>query len=358
MIQGRAAIALTEGRFAIEPIRVDRPLAGEVLVEIRASGVCHTDWKIVKNAKKTWVLGHEGAGVVLAVGAGVEHVAEGDRVLLNWAIPCGRCFQCVRGNTNICENRPRVPDERTLRAGAGIGRAFGIGTMATHTVVPSAAVVRMDVPIPFESACILGCGVMTGVGSALNAAKVQAGSSVAVIGTGGVGLNCIQGARIAGASTIIAVDVNPERLEMARRFGATHAILADRADEGLRRAAEEVKKLTDGRGADYAFEATAVPALGAAPLAMVRNAGVAVQASGIEQPISFDMELFEWDKTYINPLYGKCNPAIDFPRLLALYASGALLLDEMVTRTYALEDLPQAFDDMHAGRNAKGVLVM
>ena len=170
-------------------------------------------------------------------------------------------------------------------------------------------------------------------------------------------MNVIQGARISGAKAIIAVDLNPGRLEMAKKFGATHAITADRSDTGLLKAAEKVKQLTNGRGADYAFECTAVPQLGAAPLAMVRNAGVAVQVSGIEQEITIDMRLFEWDKIYINPLYGKCRPQIDFPILIGLYEKGDLLLDEMITRSYALSDLAKAFDDMLNGRNAKGVIV-
>ena len=167
----------------------------------------------------------------------------------------------------------------------------------------------------------------------------------------------IQGARIAGAAKIIAVDVNPLRLDMAKSYGATHTVLADRADKGLLQAAQVVKAMTSGRGADYAFECTAIPDLGAAPLAMVRNAGMAVQVSGIEQEISIDMNLFEWDKLYINPLYGKTRPQIDFPILQELYAKGDLLLDQMVTRTYALDQLAEAFADMHAGKNAKGVIL-
>jgi S-(hydroxymethyl)glutathione dehydrogenase/alcohol dehydrogenase len=153
------------------------------------------------------------------------------------------------------------------------------------------------------------------------------------------------------------VDVNPQRLEMARTFGATHTLLADPADKGLLQAARQVKELTGGRGADYAFECTAIPELGAAPLAMVRHAGTAVQVSGIEQEITIDMRLFEWDKVYLNPLYGQCRPAIDFPRLMALYENGSLLLEELVTRTYPLTELQRAFDDLLAGRNAKGVIV-
>jgi S-(hydroxymethyl)glutathione dehydrogenase/alcohol dehydrogenase len=251
-----------------------------------------------------------------------------------------------------------VPDERFDYKGAKINADFGLGTMATHAVVPSQAVVRIEVEIPFASAAILGCGVMTGFGSVVNAARVERGSSVAVLGTGGVGLSVIQGAAYACAEKIIGVDVNPARLELAVRFGATHTVLAERDDRGLLNAAGKVKELTGGRGADYAFECTAVPELGSAPLAMVRNGGTAVGVSGIEQAISFDMELFEWDKLYINPLYGQCRPSVDFPALLGLYARGRLMLDEMVTRTYPLDELGRAFEDMHRGVNAKGVLLM
>ncbi|MDK2973037.1 MAG: hypothetical protein PWP23_2792 [Candidatus Sumerlaeota bacterium] len=358
MLTSFSAVTDAQGGFILEETEVHPPQAGEVLVEIKASGVCHTDWDIVRNQRRHWVMGHEGAGVVREAGPGVTHVAPGDRVVLNWAIPCGKCFQCARGNQSICENKPQVPPERTLFRGQPVGRAFGLGSMARFGVVRQEACVRIDVEIPFASACILGCGVMTGVGSVLNAARVEPGSSVVVLGTGGVGLNILQGARIANAGMIIAVDVNAGRLELARRFGATHTVQAERDDAGLLRAAAEVKKMTGGRGADYCFESTAVPELGAAPLAMVRNAGMAVQASGIEQPISFDMELFEWNKTYINPLYGLCCPQRDFPRLLDFYAAGQLQLDEMVTRTYRLEDVGQAFEDMLAGRNAKGVILM
>jgi S-(hydroxymethyl)glutathione dehydrogenase/alcohol dehydrogenase len=228
--------------------------------------------------------------------------------------------------------------------------------MATHTVVPKQAVVKIEVEIPFPSAAILGCGVMTGFGSVINAAKVEKGSSVVVLGAGGVGLSVIQGAVHAHAATIIAIDINPNRLELAEQFGATHTILADKEDTGLLRAAQQVRQLT-GRGSDYAFECTAVPELGPAPLAMVRNGGCAVAVSGVEQVVPVNMELFEWDKRYINPLYGQCRPFCDFPMLLSLYQQGRLKLDEMVTRTYPLSDLGAAFTHMRQGLNAKGVLI-
>ncbi|MEM9986039.1 MAG: zinc-binding dehydrogenase, partial [Bacteroidota bacterium] len=238
-----------------------------------------------------------------------------------------------------------------------IERSFNLGTLSEYALVKESAAVKLNSEMPMASASIISCGVMTGYGSVVNVAHLRAGSSAVVLGTGGVGLNVIQGAKISGAAKIIAIDLNPQRLEMAVQFGATHTILADRADSGLMQAAAQVKAMTEGRGADYAFECTAVPALGAAPLAMVRNAGTAVQVSGIEEEITIDMNLFEWDKIYINPLYGKCRPEIDFPKLVNLYDQGELMLDQMITRTYPLDQLQQAFDDMLAGKNAKGVIV-
>jgi S-(hydroxymethyl)glutathione dehydrogenase/alcohol dehydrogenase len=356
-MQAKAVITDGKGNFTVETVEVGDPGAGEVQVEIRASGVCHTDHKFLFR-DRVFILGHEGAGVVRRVGPGVTRVKPGDRVLLNWAIPCGACFQCRRGAENICENPPSVPHERFLWKGRPTEPAFRLGTMSTATVVPEAATVPIDVEIPFPSACILGCGVQTGVGSVLNVAKVKAGESVAVLGTGGVGLSVIQGARIAGAGLIVGVDVSPPRLDMARKFGATHALLAERDDEGLARAAEKVRAMAGGRGVDTCFECTSVPALCAAPLSFVRNGGTAVQVSGTEQPVSVNFELFEWDKVYINPLYGQCRPQTDMPRLLRFYREKRLLLDEMVTRTYPLDRVHEAVEDMLAGKNAKGVLVM
>lgn len=367
MLQCKAAIADGQGHFSIQEIELADPQGDEVLVEIKAAGICHTDWDS-QSWGKALIMGHEGAGIVRKVGSRVQSLQEGDPVMLNWAIPCYECFQCQEGNQHICERNSAVTAGNkvsgghatlgsTTWAGKPIEKAFSLGTMAQYTLVREAACVKIHVDIPFPSAAIVGCGVMTGYGSVVNAAKVKAGSSVVVLGTGGVGLNVIQGARIAGAGKIIAVDVNPLRLEMAKTYGATHTLLADKKDQGLLQAAKTVKAMTAGRGADYAFECTAIPELGAAPLAMVRNAGTAVQVSGIEQEISIDMNLFEWDKMYINPLYGKTRPQIDFPILQDLYAKGDLMLDQMVTRTYTLEDLAQAFADMHAGKNAKGVIV-
>lgn len=352
----QAAVTNGDGAFAIETIGIDPPARGEVMVAIRASGVCHTDWDSLR-WKKRLVLGHEGAGDVLAVGEGVTHFAPGDRIMLNWAIPCGVCFQCQRGNESICEDRGTVPDERYHHKHGPLNASFSLGTMATHAIVPEAAVLKLPSGVPYEVAAIMGCAVMTGFGSAVNTAQVAEGSTVVVLGCGGVGLSTILGALYRKAGRVIAVDVNPARLQFAMQFGATETLLADRNDKGLLDAAKEVKRRNGGRGVDYAFECTAVPELGSAPLAMVRSAGTAVGVSGIEQVVPVDMELFEWNKTYINPLYGSCRPQRDFPLLIDLYLKKQLPLDAMVTRTYALGSLDQALKDMHAGINSKGVLV-
>lgn len=366
MLTTRAAIGDGRGNFSIETIEVGPPRPDEVMVEIRAAGLCHTDWDS-KGWGRPLVLGHEGAGVVRQAGSAVSHVKPGDRVLLNWAIPCGECFQCRGGRPWLCEtSRPAYVLERsrgaahaegTLFHGRPIDRSFNLGTLSGLTLVRHEAVTPLPDGVPFPSAAIVGCGVMTGFGSVVNTAKVRAGSSVVVLGVGGVGLNAIQGARIAGAGTIIAVAPKAHQLETARKFGATHTLQVSPGDTELLQAAAQVKEMLGGRGADYCFESTAVPELGAAPLAFVRNGGMAVQMSGIEQRISFDMKLFEWDKTYINPLYGQCTPGVDFPRIFDLYQKGDLLLDEMVTKTYPLDELGQAFDDLLQGRNCKGVIL-
>lgn len=368
-LTSKSAIAKGDGTYSIDTVTVAEPREHEVLVRMKAAGLCHTDHDSL-NWGKPIVMGHEGSGVVEAIGSEVQNVAVGDKVILNWATPCRNCFQCNLGNEHICENNSPVVAgangyteghahlEGTHYNGKPIERSFNIGTLSEYTLVKASAVVKNPVDdMSFAAASIISCGVMTGYGSVVNSAKVTEGSSVVVLGTGGVGLSVIQGAKVNKANKIIAIDINANRLELAKKFGATHTILADKKDTGLLLAAKEVKKITDNRGADYAFECTAVPELGAAPLAMIRNAGTAVQVSGIEQEIVIDMNLFEWDKVYINPLYGGCNPEKDFPKIVEHYQSGTLKLEEMITRTYSLDQLEQAFEDMLSGKNAKGVIL-
>lgn len=367
MKTANAVISDGKGNFNLKTVNVDLPQDDEILVKIAAAGICHTDWDSIQNWRKPFIVGHEGAGLVEAVGDKVTKVAVGDKVILNWAIPCGECFQCHNGNLHICEvNSPVCGCGLTGHANlnsttidnTAIERSFHLGTMSQYSVVKQAAVVKLNHDIPFSAAAIIGCGVMTGWGSVVNAAKVEPGTSVCVIGCGGVGLNAIQGARNSGATKIIAIDINGDRLEQAKQFGATHGIIASSDDIDFIKVKAQVKLLTNDRGADYAFECTAIPALGSAPLTLVRNAGTAVQVSGIEQRIDFDCELFEWDKIYINPLYGMCNPERDFNRMLDLYQKGELMLNELVTKTYKLSDIAQGFDDLLAGKIAKGVVIM
>ncbi len=364
-IHGLAAIGDGDGGFVIEPIEVRAPLAGEVRVKLRAAGVCHTD-----HASLRWpgplVLGHEGAGTVESVGDGVENLQPDQPVLLNWAIPCGRCPQCDRGRGSLCERTHGVgpslggsaPTQgHTLWRARPVERSFNLGTFAEYTLVRTEALTRLPPAMPFTSACILGCGVMTGVGAVINIAKVRPGESVAVVGCGGVGLAVVQGARIAGAGRIVAIDRRPDALRRASSLGATHTVEVGDDDARHDALAAQVHTLTNGRGADHAFEATGVAALAFLPLKLVRNGGNAVQLSGAHGTADVEMPQFWWDKRYIVPLYGGCVPERDFPRLFGWAARGDLMLAAMITRTYALAQAGDALDDMMQGRIAKGVIV-
>lgn len=374
VLAGPAAIGDGQGGFSIESVEVDPPGPGEVRVAIAAAGVCHTD-----HASLRWpgplVLGHEGAGHVESVGVGVRGFAPGQPVLLNWAIPCGDCFQCVRGGQALCE-RTHELDVRSLgtsRAHPGgtrwrgqpVERSFHLGTFSHHALVRAEALTPLPSPLPaalpMDLACILGCAVMTGVGSVLNVAAVVSGDSVAVVGCGGVGLNVVQGARLAGATVIVAIDRVQARLDRARALGATHTVLAGAHDgnglgDGDADVVARVHALSGGRGVDHAFEATGVAALAFLPLRLARNGGNALQVSGAHGTGSVELPRFFWNKRYLAPLYGGCVPERDFPRLFAWVAQGRLELAELVSHRYPLDALDRAFADMLDGRSTKGVL--
>jgi S-(hydroxymethyl)glutathione dehydrogenase/alcohol dehydrogenase len=368
-VSGAAALGDGAGGFVIDEVEVRAPRSGEVRVALRAAGLCHTD-----HASLGWpgplVLGHEGAGVVEAIGEGVTQLRVGQPVLLNWAIPCGRCPQCLRGRGSLCERTHGVDAAlgssapapgHTLWRGQAVERAFKLGTFAEFTLVRAEALTPLPEPLTprlsMRCACILGCGVMTGVGAAIHVAQVQAGDTVAVVGCGGVGLSVVQGARLAGAVRIIAIDRRPAALQRARELGATHELLSPPIDPQDGQLVAAVRALTDGRGADHAFEATGVAALAFLPLKLCRHGGNAVQLSGAHGPVTVEMPQFWWDKRYLVPLYGGCLPERDFPRLFDWAESGALQLDKMVSHTYALAQLQRAMDDMLAGRSAKGVIL-
>ncbi|MBX9901568.1 MAG: alcohol dehydrogenase catalytic domain-containing protein [Burkholderiaceae bacterium] len=368
-LQCQAAIADGEGKFVIDTVQVRAPQAGEVRVKLLAAGICHTDY-----ASLSWpgplVMGHEGAGVIEALGEGVAHLQIGQSVLLNWAIPCGSCPQCERGRGSLCERShgidpslgsSNVAGDHTVWQGQTIERSFKLGTFSEYTLVRSEAITPLPTPLParlsMRCACILGCGVMTGVGSAINVANVQQGDTVVVVGCGGVGLSAIQGARLAGAGKIIAVDQRETSLQRARDLGATDCVLSPSDDPQHDKLAAAIRDLTAGRGADHAFEATGVAALAFLPLKLARNGGNAIQLSGAHGPVTIDMPTFWWDKKYMVPLYGGCQPKRDFPKLFDWAARGELELESMVTHTYQLNQLQQALDDMMAGRCAKGVIL-
>jgi S-(hydroxymethyl)glutathione dehydrogenase/alcohol dehydrogenase len=363
-LTGAALIGDGAGGFTLDEIAVEAPAPGEVRVRVTAAGLCHTD-----HASLRWpgplVLGHEGAGVVESVGVGVSHVEPGQPVLLNWAIPCGHCFQCDRDAPALCERTHELAPKTlgTSRAHSGgtrwrgqpVERSFHLGTFARYTLVRGEAVTPLPPGLAPERACILGCAVMTGVGSVLNAAAVAPGESVAVVGCGGVGLNVLQGARIAGAGRVIAIDRNAAALERARAFGATDTILAR---DDLDAVVAATRKLTQGRGVDHAFEATGVAALAFLPLRLARNGGNAVQVSGAHGEVAVTMTDFFWNKRYLTPLYGNCRPERDFPRLFDWIGSGALEIDALITHHYPLDDAHEAFDNMLTGRSAKGVFTI
>jgi len=365
-VDARAAITDGHGRFEIGRVTVAAPAPGEVRVRMLAAGLCRTDHDSMQWGA-TLILGHEGSGTVVDVGAGVANVAPGDFVILNWAIPCGRCKRCMEGHDVLCEDvRPADPlaaPGGTVHAGATrwngvpIDRSFNLGTLSECTLVRAAAVTRITSPIPPSSAALIGCGVMTGVGSVLNVARVAAGESVAVIGCGGVGLNVVQGARLAQASMIVAIDARPEALDRATALGATHSLLAD-GDVGIAdRTTAAVLQLTRDRGVDHVFEATGRSDLALACLALVRNGGNCVLVSGSSGEATLDLARLWWNKRVIAPLYGDCKPSRDFPRLVEHYRRGELELDALVTRTYDIDSLADAFADMLDGRNSKGVIV-
>lgn len=366
MISCQAAIADGFGRFELDRIEVGEPTDGEVLVRLQASGICHTDHASLRWGRPL-IMGHEGAGIVQAIGPLVSGIAVGDPVVLNWAIPCGTCFQCGRGAQVLCESsRPAHVLQRsagharpdgTLWNSQPIDRSFNLGTLSEWTLVRSAALTRMPPGVPFSSAAIVGCGVMTGFGSLTNVARPRPGDSIVVLGCGGVGLNIIQAARLADCGPIIALDQRLAGLERARDFGATHVFQVRRHDDDLQEVIRQVKEWTGGRGGDFAFEATSVPGLAFAPLRLVRDGGMALQVSGINDSVTAEMPTFMWNKTYLTPLYGDCVPARDFPRIFSHYLRGELKLDQLVTRTYRLGKLAEALDDMMEGRNAKGVIL-
>lgn len=362
-ITSLAAVSDGHGGFTIDSTQVRAPQHHEVRVRMAAAGVCHTDHQSL-GWDGPLVLGHEGAGWVESIGPQVSGLTVGQAVLLNWAIPCGHCQPCQHAHGHLCDRSmglsnasPSVDSPHTLWRQHAVRRAFNLGTFSQYTLVRAEALTPLPAHLALDQACILGCAVMTGVGSVINSAQVQQGDSVVVLGCGGVGLSVVQGARIAGAGTLIALDKRAESLDRARSMGATHTWCIPDGDDGLDAAAAHVRSLTQGRGADHAFEATGQHRLAFAPLKFIRHGGTALQLSGAHGDVSVAMPDFWWDKRYLTPLYGACHPSRDFPKLLRWIDAGQLDVASMVTRRYTLHQLHEAMADMLAGRNIKGVIV-
>ena len=343
----------------IEELELDEPGPGEVLVKMMASGVCHSDWHVVKgewsHIELPSVLGHEGAGIVESVGPNVTAVGPGDHVILSWKTSCGLCEMCQKGWPNLCDNSPTARSKPIVRSTETlINQIAGLGTFASYTVVPQVAAVPIDKDIPFPQAALVGCGVTTGVGAAINTAQVQPGTTVAVFGCGGVGLNCIQGSAIAGATTIIAVDLLDNKLEMGREFGATHTVNVSREDP-----VERIPELTGGPGAHYAFEAIGLveePFVQSILCTRKRGVTVWVGHAPISTPVTLDARALMAEKMVIASMYGSARPHIEFPRLLNLYKAGKLKLDELITRSFPLEEVNSAFEALGRGEVARSVL--
>jgi S-(hydroxymethyl)glutathione dehydrogenase/alcohol dehydrogenase len=339
----------------------------DVLVRIEASGLCHSDVSVQSGAlpfPTPIILGHEGAGVVEEVGSAVTGVAPGDHVVLSAIIACGRCASCQRGTPNLCEwGLPTIfsclqPDGG-FRARDADGRDLYqfacLGTLARRAIVPDLAVIPISRDVPFEAAALVGCGVLTGVGAVFNRARVRPGDSVAVIGCGGVGLNVIQAARLAGATTVIAIDPQPAKRDLAADFGAGD-LIDPRATDVL----ERVRELTGGRGVDYAFECVGIGALvrQAWDAIAIDGTVVAIGVAATEDVCELPAQAFSTsEKTLMSCLYGTARPRIDMPLYLELYRQGRLKLDELVTRRYALSEVNQAVADLESGANARGVVV-
>lgn len=355
-----------------EPLRVqelelDEPRAGEVLVKMSAAGLCHSDYHVIAGDRPVGMmpmaLGHEGAGIVERVGPGVTRARAGDHVVLMFIPSCGKCRYCLSGMSHACVmsaglSKGPLPDG-TFRLhdkdGQNVGQFCMVGAFSEYAVVDERSVCVVAPDLPLDVACLVGCGVAGGFGAAVHRARVTPGSSVLVVGAGGVGMNVVQGARIAGATTIIAADIVDYKLTRAGEFGATHTVNSHKQD-----LVATVMELTGGAGVDFAFEAISSPATIAQAFAATAKCGTVVVIGLTPQnfdsiPIS-PLQFVLSQKTLMATLYGASNPLVEIPRLLDLYRHGQLKLDELVTRTYALDEINQGYADMLAGKNIRGVV--
>jgi S-(hydroxymethyl)glutathione dehydrogenase / alcohol dehydrogenase len=356
----------TKQPLRVEEVELDPPGNGEVLVKVAAAGVCHSDYHFMNGdlpITLPCVLGHEGAGVVEEVGPGVSAVKPGDHVVMLFRASCGRCEFCQRGRPALCalagtlRNTGRMPDgtSRLHHEGGEMHHFLGVSCFAERTVVPEQGVVKIRSDASLEVAALMGCSVMTGIGAVMNTARVEPGASVLVIGAGGVGLNVVMGAALVGANPIIVADLLDFKLDLAKSFGATHTVNAKDQDT-----LEAVRALTGGEGVDYSFEVIGNSRTTTTAYQAVRRGGTAVAVGippfGTEMTINAG-ELVYQEKTLKGSYYGTSHPQSDMPRLIDLYMAGRLPLDRLISRSYPLEKVNEAYAALLTGEVARSILV-
>lgn len=368
IMEAKAAVLYEPGTpLKFESVTVLPPGPGEVQIRMHAAGVCHSDLHVMKGdqpMKMPIILGHEGSGVVEAVGAGVESVEEGDHVIPIWRMSCGTCEYCLGGRPALCDVGTalrftgRMPDGKTRFQTAGgqeILHYAGVSTFSELSTMPEGAVVKIPKDFPLEFAALIGCGVITGFGAVFEAGDVSAGDTVAVFGCGGIGLNIVQSAKIAGAVKIIAIDTVPSKLEYAKQMGATDVIDASETN-----AVEAVHDLTGNKGVDYAFEAIGLPGPIEQAYDATKKGGTCIVV-GIAPPSARAKinvnQLVYAEKTLKGSIYGSTRPRIDLLRLIDLHRAGRLMLDELLTRTYPLSGINEAYAALENGEVARSLVM-
>ena len=365
-----AVVRSAPGKYEVVELDLDEPREGEVLVKLAASGLCHSDDHIATGDMPVPVYpfcgGHEGAGVIQQLGPGVSALKPGDHVVFSFVAPCGRCRWCARGQQNLCDlgavamlgSRPGDPTSfRMSLDGAPVAQMTGVSTFSEFTTVDVNSCVKVPEDVPLDRVCLLGCCVGTGWGSAVNSGGVQVGDTVIVMGTGGIGINAVQGAGHAGAHNIIAVDPVKFKRDKAEEMGATHSF------DTMAEATELARDVTNGQGADVTIVSVGVTTGEhvAEGFASIRKGGTVVvtgvgdmTAIGLPIPLG---ELTLFQKRIQGSLFGACAPTVDIPLQLDLYRSGKLKLDELITNTYTIDQVAEGYEDLHAGKNIRGIIV-
>ena len=360
-----AVLRKTGAEISVEELELESPREAEVLVELKASGICHSDYHVITGDaghELPVVLGHEGAGIIKEIGEGVSTLKPGDHVALSWIPFCGSCYLCLHGKTNLCkaytgpiwagtmfDGTTRLKDS----SGASIRHLSSLACWATHSVVPEQSCVLIPREIPMDIASIIGCAVTTGVGAALNKAKVLPGSSVLVFGAGGVGMSVVMGAKLAGADKIIVVDISESKKDLAQSFGATHFVLSENG------ALDEIKAITDGRGADYVFEAVGNTDVETQLLDTICPGGTAVMIGFPPSGEKFHLnpaEIIRDEKVLTGSIYGTAHTKRDFVKYGELCLNGKLPIDRLITRTCYLEEINEACKEMLNGDEGRIII--